>query len=157
MRKALLVLAFCGFAASLSAADAFVGTWKIDIAQSKLAAFRGPIPKESILVIVEKGTDRESYNKDTYTDGSSVLTKWTVPAQGGTVKFQQTAPGTRGDTSIVTRISGGEDYWTLLEKGKQIEVGHWTVSKDGKTIRGVRKGIDPQGKPYEELIVGARQ
>ena len=47
MRKALLVLAFCGFAASLWAADAFVGTWKFDMAKSKLApSATGPAVKE---------------------------------------------------------------------------------------------------------------
>jgi hypothetical protein len=34
-----------------------------------------------------------------------------------------------------------------MQNGKQVAVGHWTVSKDGKEIRGVTKGIDAQGKP----------
>jgi hypothetical protein len=80
MRKALLVLAFCGFAASLWAADAFVGTWKFDIAKSKLQPnAKEATVKEAITVIKELGTtDRESYSKTTYTDGSSTLEKWTV-------------------------------------------------------------------------------
>jgi hypothetical protein len=157
MRKALLVLAFCGFAASLWAADAFVGTWKFDMAKSKPTPnTTGKVVKESILVIGEKGTDRESYGKDTYTDGSSALTKWTVPRQGGIVKYQQGGP-TKGEMRVVTRISGAEDYWTSMQDGKQVAVGHWTVSKDGKEIRGVNKGIDSQGKPLEELWIGYKQ
>jgi hypothetical protein len=157
MRKVLLVLAFCGFVASLWSADAFVGTWKFDMAKSKPTPnTAGKVVKESILVIGEKGTDRESYGKDTYTDGSSALSKWTVPRQGGIVKYQQGGP-TKGEMRIVTRISGGEDYWTNMQDGKQVAVGHWTVSKDGKEIRGVNKGIDAQGKTLEELWVGYRQ
>ena len=158
MRKVLLVLAFCGFTASLWAADAFVGTWKFDIAKSKLApSAKGSAVKEAILVIGEIGTtDRESYGKTTYTDGSSDLTKWTVPRQGGIVKYQQGGPAT-GGMNVVTRISGGEDYWTGMQDGKQVSVGHWTVSKDGKEIRGAGKGIDAQGKPSEESWVGYRQ
>jgi hypothetical protein len=155
MRKALLVLAFCGFAASLWAADAFVGTWKFDMTKTKLDR-TGPAVKESILVITEKGADRESYGKDTYNDGSSSLTKWTVPQQGGTVKYQQGSSGI-SNHDVVTRINGGEDYWTYLQNGKQIAVGHWTVSKDGKEIRGVTKGMNAQGKPSEEIWVGYKQ
>jgi hypothetical protein len=157
MRKAMLLLAVLGLASSLWAADAFVGTWKFDMAKSKPAPnTTGKVVKEAILVIGEKGTDRESYHKNTYTDGSSDLTKWTVPRQGGIVKYQQGGPPT-GDINVVTRISGGEDYWTGMQDGKQVSVGHWTVSKDGKEIRGTGKGIDAQGKPYEELWVGYRQ
>jgi hypothetical protein len=157
MRKVLLVLAFCGFAASLWAADAFVGTWKFDMAKSKLwPSTTGKVVREEILVIGEKGTDRESYGKETYTDGSSETTKWTVPRQGGIVKYQQNGPA-KGVMRIVTRISGGEDYWTEIQDGKQVDVGHWTVSKDGKTIRGTGSGTDAQGKPYEYSLVGYKQ
>jgi hypothetical protein len=157
MRKVLLVLALCGFAGSLFAADAFVGTWKFDMAKSKLQPnAKGAAVKEATLVIGEKGADRESYGKTTYADGSSSLDKWTVPQQGGIVKFQQGGPAT-GVINVVTRISGGEDYWTGMQDGKQVSVGHWTVSKDGKEIRGTGKGIDAQGKPLEELWVGYKQ
>jgi hypothetical protein len=50
--------------ASLWAADAFVDTWKIDLAKSKIESRTRTTPKESVLVIGEKGTDRESYGKD---------------------------------------------------------------------------------------------
>ncbi len=132
MRKVLLVLAFCGFAASLWAADAFVGTWKFDMAKSKLApSAKGAAVKEWTICDCRERADRESYAKTTYTDGSSTLEKWTVPQQGGIVKYQQGGPAA-GGLVVVTRISGGEDYWTFLQNGKQIEMGHWTVSKDGK-------------------------
>jgi hypothetical protein len=132
-----------------------VGTWIFDAAKSKLSPLRGPIVKEAVLVIEIGTTDHESYSKETYTDGSSALSKWTLPRQGGMVKCQQ---GCAPDTVfVVTRISGGEDYWTGMRDGKQFEVGHWTVSKDGKEIRGVIKGTNAQGKSYEELRVGHRQ
>jgi hypothetical protein len=128
MRKAMLLLAVLGLASSLWAADAFVGTWKFDIAKSKQApsSNEGKVVKEWTVVIGENGTDRESYSKTTYTDGSSALDKWMVPQQGGIVKYQQGGPAT-GDINVVTRISGGEDYWTGMQDGKQVSVGHWTV------------------------------
>jgi hypothetical protein len=155
MRRAMILLAVFGFAGSLLAADAFVGTWIFDAAKSKLSPLRGPIVKEAVLVIEIGTTDRESYSKETYTDGSSALSKWTVPRQGGMWKCQQ---GCAPDTVfVVTRISGGEDYWTGMRDGKQYEVGHWTVSKDGKEIRGVITGKNTKGQAYEELRVGHRQ
>ena len=159
MRRLMLFLAVFGLAGSLLAADAFVGTWKFDMAKSKPGpntTATGKVVKEAILVIGEKGTDRESYGKSTYTDGSSALDKWTVPQQGGIVKYQQGGPAT-GGINFVTRISGSEDYWTGLQDGKQVSVGHWTVSKNGKEIRGAGKGMDAQGKPYEESWVGYKQ
>jgi hypothetical protein len=127
------------------------------MAKSKIAPnAKGAAVNEEILVIGEKGGYRESYGKITYTDGSSALEKWIVPIQGGIVKYQQGGPAT-GGMNVVTRISGGEDYWTGMQDGKQVSMGHWTVSKDGKEIRGTGKGIDAQGKPIEELWVGYRQ
>jgi hypothetical protein len=157
MKKVILLLAVFSLAGTLWAADAFVGAWKFDIAKSKLKPdTAGKVVKESILVIGEKGTARESYGKDAYTDGSSTTTKWTVPQQGGIVKIQQ-GEVAKGEMYIVTRISGGEDYWTKLQDGKQVEEGHWTVSSDGKTIRGTGTGTDARGKPYEFSMVGTRQ
>jgi hypothetical protein len=157
MRKAMLLLAIFGLVGSLWADDPFVGTWKFDIAKSKVQPnAKGATVKEAMLVIGEIGTtDRESYNKTTYTDGSSTLTKWIVPRQGGIVKHQQGGPA-KGILVVVTRIAGDEDYWTYVQDGKQVGVGHYTVSKDGKIFRGTFKGIDTQGKPYEEVHVGHR-
>jgi hypothetical protein len=156
MRKVLLVLTFCGFAASLWAADAFVGTWKADISKSKLAPSTGPAVKEWTLVIAEKGTDRESYTKTIYTDGSLALEKWIVPIQGGIIKYQQGGPS-KDSLNVVTRISGGEDYWTILQNGKQVGVSRWVVSKDGKTMSGTGKGTDAKGKPSEYFYFCDRQ
>jgi hypothetical protein len=44
-----------------------------------------------------------------------------------------------------------------MVEGKQIATMHKVVSKDGKTLRITIKGIDPQGKPFEELRVYDRQ
>jgi hypothetical protein len=157
MRKVLLFLAFCGFAASLWAADAFVGTWKFDMAKSKYAPnSKGAAVKNAMIVIGEVGTvDRESYTKTTYTDGSSTSNKWRVPRQGGIVNPLE--GGTADTTYVVTRISGNEDYWTHLKNGKQVGVGHYVISKDGKTWNSTFKGIDDQGKPIEEYAVGYKQ
>ena len=62
-----------------------------------------------------------------------------------------------GDLNVVTRIGGGEDFWTGLQNGKQVEVSHWVVSKDGKTMSGTGKGTDAKGSPYEFLYWCDRQ
>ena len=63
------------------------------------------------------------------------------------------------------------DSWTLdnitLRDGKQVQVTHQVVSRDGKTWRGTVRGIDSkstdsqgkdsQGKPYEGLLVFYKQ
>jgi hypothetical protein len=156
MRKALLVLAFCGFAASLWAADAFVGTWKFSIAKSKYPPSQESFPKEQTVIIREVGTNHESSSNGTRLDGSSIADKWTVPLQGGIIKYQQGGPAA-GSYIVMTRIEAGEVYWTLLQNGKQVEVHHYIVSKDGKTFSATIRGTDAEGKLYEGLLVWDRQ
>jgi hypothetical protein len=56
---------------------------------------------------------------------------------------------------VVTGISGGDDHWTQPKNGKQAEMSHWVVDKDGKTMSGT--GMDANGKPYEFLYWCDRQ
>jgi len=152
MGKAMLLLAVLGLTSLLLAADPFTGTWKLSIPKSKLAPSTEAAPKEETLVIREVGADHEGSIKGTRVDGSAILEKWTVPLQGGFVKYQQGGPAT-GSSYIETRIDAGEVYWTLLQNGKQTSVSHFVVSQDGKTLFGTTKGTDAKGKPFEALEV----
>ena len=64
----------------------------------------------------------------------------------------QPAPA-EGESSFVTVISPSNFYQTTLQNGKQVQVIHIVVSKDGKTMHNTIKGTDAKGKPYEELEV----
>ena len=156
MRKTMFFLAVLGLAASLWAADPWTGTYKINLAKSKLAPSTEAILKEETLVIREVGADNEGSAKGTRVDGSAISEKWIVPIQGGIVKYQQGGPE-KGSYYVGTRVGTNEVYWTLLQNGKQTALSHFTLSQDGKIIRGVSTGTDAKGKPFESLEVWERQ
>jgi hypothetical protein len=54
-------------------------------------------------------------------------------------------------------IAPGEWYTTTMQNGKQNELLHSFISKDGKTMNVQVKGMDDQGKPFETLSVYDKQ
>lgn len=156
MRKATLLLAVVGLASFLWAADPSVGTWKCNVAQSKFAPSTQAAVKEETLV--KRALDPDQFEltvTGTRTDGSAISSKSTHPQKGGLVK-NQPAPSA-GQMSVVTVISPSDFYLTLLQDGKQVQVTHILVSKDGKTMRNTIKGTDAKGKPFEGLVVWDKQ
>ena len=155
MRKAMLVLAVLGLAGSLWAVDPSVGTWKLNLAQSKGS---GPTPKEETLVITAVDDQIELAVARTDANGSSISYKSTRPQEGGATKWVGPAPAfAAGTTAVVTVVNPSGYYLTILKDGKQQEVVHLVVEKDGKTMRVTVKGKNDQGKPLNELLVFDKQ
>ena len=155
MRKALLVLVFCGFAASLWAADPSVGTWKYNVSKAKLAPSDQAAVKEQTVIIKEAGDQWEIAQTGTRIDGSSISQKYTRSKQGGIVKGQPPLP--EGQSYIDTVIEPGNWYLTVLQNGKQVSVTHCVVSRDGKTLQLSTQSTDAKGKSYQEVEVYDRQ
>jgi hypothetical protein len=154
MRKAMLLLAVFGLAGSLWAADPNVGTWKLNLAKSKLLPSTQAPVKEETIVVREIGDQFEITIAGTRTDGSTISSKGTNPKQGGVT---QGAAIPKDFMVMVTMISPNEWYNTYLQNGKQIRVGHFVISKDGKTMTDTGKGFDDKGKPVESLAVFDKQ
>ena len=136
------------------AAEPNVGTWKLNIAKSKLAPSTQAPVKEETFVVREIGDQFEITVTRTRTDGSTNSTKGTNPKQGGVV---QSAAMPKDFIVMVTMISPNEWYNTFLQNGKQLSVAHFVISKDGKTITETGKGLDDKGKPVESLAVFDKQ
>jgi hypothetical protein len=155
MRKALLVLAFCGFAASLWAADPIIGTWKLNVAKSKFAPGQS-IPKEQTDVCRELNANLiECASTGINADGSAIALTVSWPRQGGIVKIQPPTPDMF--SYVETLVKPGEWYVTFMMNGVQIQLMHKVVSKDGKTGRVTTTGVGLDGKPYETVAVSDRQ
>jgi hypothetical protein len=142
--------------------DPTVGTWKLNVAKSKfspvlLALLNQAPPKEETVVFRELGTDEfEATITGAQTDGKPIAVKSTSPRQGGAVKIQQgNLPD--GMTLVVTRIDQNNSYLTFMLNGKQILVCQSVISKDGKKTTNTYKGLDPQGKPFEQVAVFDKQ
>jgi len=82
----------------LLAADAFTGSWKLDVAKSAFASDY-PVPKEVTLTFTEQGASRIQTLKRIAADGSASSTEWTAPITGGIVIFPA-GQGPNGGASL---------------------------------------------------------
>ena len=148
MRKAMLLLAVFGLVGSLWAADPMVGTWKLNIAKSKYPPGTQAAPKQEMQVVRELDGNQLEYTlTGTRTDGSAISSKGVVPQQGGAYK----GSFPEGESVFRTVIDPNSFYITVLQNGKQVEILHVVINKDGKTMTATIKGIDAKGKPFEYL------
>jgi hypothetical protein len=155
MRKLTLLLAVIGLAGSLWAADPDVGTWKLNVSQSKS---NQPLPKESTLVVKVVGDQKELTFTGTEANGSSFSGKYMIPLAGGIGKSVTPTPaGDANRTSVTTVVNPNNFYLTSLKDGKQVELQHVVISQDGKTKHQTIKGVDSQGKLLNAVQVWDKQ
>jgi hypothetical protein len=160
-------LAFLGSANSLQAADSsagtwkFAGTWKLNVARSKLApAPPGMSVKDDVAVaevISVKGEPSEQGTvKRTLENGTVISIRYTVPLKGGPLTFSEGAPP--AGTAIIMKVINDSVVDTITTRdGKAISTSHFTLSANGKTMRVETKGVDAQGKPVQGLGVYDKQ
>jgi len=156
MRKVIFLLIIILFLASnLWAADLIIGTWKLNLAESKFPATE-VMPKERTEVYRELDVDQMEFTATGIeANGSPISFKATWPQQGGTVDILQ--GGDEKTSYIETLIEPGDWYVTVMQNGKQIGVIHKTFSKDGKRMRQTYRGTDAQDNPFERLSLYDRQ
>ncbi|MBN1831664.1 MAG: hypothetical protein JW896_06085 [Deltaproteobacteria bacterium] len=155
MNKVILFLAVIGVTNPVWAVDPIIGTWKLNLAESKFPATE-VMPKERTEIYRELDVDLIEFEATgTEANGSPISFKATWPQQGGTVDILQ---GGNEETSYIeTLIEPGDWYVTVLQNGKQVGVIHKTFSQDGKRMRQTYTSTDAQGNPFERLSVYDRQ
>ena len=154
MKKLVLGLMLLSFTGTLLAADAFTGTWKLNVAKSKLAA--GTEVKEITVVVAEQGDNLAVTVKGTAGDGNPIAVKYTLPAKGGAVSYTEGAPPS-GATATTKRVDATTIESTSSLNGKEVGSTRSVVSADGKTLTRVVKGVDAQGNSFQNTEVYERQ
>jgi polyphosphate kinase 2 (PPK2 family) len=154
IKKLVLGLMVLGFVGTVSAADLFTGTWKLNVAKSKFTA--GMEVKALSVVIVEKGANLAISATGTDGAGKASSVKYTVPTQGGAVSYTEGAPAS-GATAVTKRVDASTIDGTSSLNGKEIGTTHATVSADGRTLTRVVKGMDANGKAFTNTEVYERQ
>jgi hypothetical protein len=149
------IILMLALASATMAADPIIGTWKLNLGKSKFST-PGSAPKKLIEVYREiEDNQIERTATMILADGSSDSMKLTWPRQGGTVRVL------RGDSPEVSYvqvlIEPGNWYVTTLHDGIQVGIRHKTFSKNGKIMIQTHKGINRQGKPFEDVEVYDRQ
>ena len=154
MKALALALALIAIPYTASAADPFVGTFKMNSAKS--AAAGGQMPAELILTIVEEGTNLLiTTSGKTVTGGTISADVLVLPKAGGTVK----APaGQRNyDSTVFSRKDANTIDMVATQKGKEKTRVKLALSRDGKTLTRSFTSTNTQGKPVQGFSVLERQ
>jgi len=154
LKNVTLGLTLLSLTATLLAADAFSCSWKLNVAKSKLSA--GTEVKEVTVVITEQGDNLGVDVKGIAGDGTPISVKYTLPAKGGPVSYTEGAPPS-GATAMTKRVNATTIDSTSSVNGKEVGSTHTVIASDGKSLTRVVKGMDAQGKAYQNTEVYERQ
>ena len=137
-----VALALGSSAGVLLAADAFTGTWKLDVAKSTFASDE-PVPRELTLTFTQEGGNLTQTMSRTGADGTQTNTAWTAPVTGGTVTF----PASQGPNGGASLRVVDDNTLLMTQNLKDPLVGAsrtYQVSADGKTLTLIQKVIGGQ-------------
>lgn len=151
----LLVAGSFGFGL-LWAADAFSGTWKLNVTKSKFS--RSHEIKEETATITEQGENRVVTVKGMTGADKPISVKYSSPANGGTVTYTEGSPlAGAGAVVVVKKIDANTVDATATLNGKQVGTTHSVISADGKTLRQTQSYTDADGKTWKNTLVFERQ
>ena len=137
---AVVLFAALGLSQGFSlAADAFTGSWKLDVAKSTFAS-DNPAPKELTLTFTEQGGNRTQIMKRIAADGRATSTAWTASMTGGTVNFPS-GQGPNGGASLKVV----DDKTLVMTQNTTPGASRiYQVSADGQTLTLTQKREDGQ-------------
>jgi hypothetical protein len=151
-RTILLTLAACFMGATAAlAADANVGTWKLDSAKSK---FTTGTAKNDTVIIEVAGDNMKVTVDGTDADGKPAHNMWTGKFDG---KDYAVTGDPASDMRSYTMVN--DQTWTLAQKmgGKVTTTGRIVVSADGKSRTVTITGTDPHGMKVASTAVYDKQ
>jgi hypothetical protein len=151
--KTLIVGAILALGTSAaSAADAVIGTWKLNVAKSTFSP--GPALKSQIRAYAESAQGIVLTIKTVAADGKESTTSLTFKDDG---KPYAVSGNPDFDTVSVKRVDAFSVNSTQTKAGVNVGTGVRTVSKDGKTLTFAQKGTHADGVKYDDMLVYDRQ
>ena len=154
MKALALALALMAAPHLASAADPFVGTFKLNVAKS--ATSGGQLPAEMRLTITEDAANLLIATSGKTATGSPISADvLVVPKAGGTVK----APaGERNyDATVVSRSNANTIDVVARQNGKETARVKLALSRDGKTLTRSFTSTNAQGQPLTGTSVLERE
>ncbi len=123
----------------------FTGTWKLNVAKSKVSP--GPAPKSETVTIAPDG---KVSVETVEADGKNVSWSYT-PTENSPVPIE----GMENST-VISKTSGNivDHTWKM---GNGNETGHGVVSKNGKTMRYTLTGTNAEGQQVHEVLAFEKQ
>ncbi|MGA2399619.1 MAG: hypothetical protein ABSG30_16375 [Steroidobacteraceae bacterium] len=146
---ALLSTLFVGTAAF--AADAVVGTWKLNVAKSK---FSGTAPKSGTRVYSEGADGTTLDQKIVGADGKAMSMHASLTYDG---KPHALTGNPDADSGTGKAIDARTSDFALTKDGKAVGTVHRVVSANGKTLTVHNKGTHADGTSYDDTLVFDKQ
>ena len=151
-RRVALILWGLGAISALAQDDAAFGTWRFVAAESKYES--GPAPKESQRVWEKAGDGVRFIHTGFAANGQPFRTEFTAKFDG---KRYPVTGGGRYDSVVLERVDSRTVKQTF-RKGEMVAVqARRSVSADGRRMTIVAMGVNPDGKPFRNLLVYARK
>ena len=142
---AAALLASVVLAAHADQNNPFTGTWKLNVAKSKVSP--GPASKSETVTIAP---DRKVSVETVDADGKTI--NWSYsPAENTAVPIE----GMENST-VIEKLSGNtvDHTWKM---GNGTEAGHGVVSKNGKTMKYTMTGTNAQGQKVNSVFIFEKQ
>jgi hypothetical protein len=148
-----LTVALCFFAgaACFAAADAQIGTWKLNEAKSKLTPDAG---KNTTVVYEAAGDQVKVIIDGTDKDGKPTHNEWTGKFDG---KDYAVTGDPKSDMRAYKKIDDHTVAFTVKKDGKTTVIGRIVVAADGKSRMVTARGADEQGKKSKEKAAYDKQ
>ena len=151
-RTMVLTLVSCVVGVTMCfAADAFMGTWKLNEAKSKISA--GSL-KNTNVVYQATGDDVKVTSDGIGGDGSPTHIEWTRKFDG---KDYPVTGDPNSDMRSYKKIDDHTLELTAKKAGKVTTTGRIVVSADGKTRTVNTTGTDSTGKSFQNTAVYDKQ
>ncbi len=146
-------LRFFLLAPQAMASDPFIGTWKLNIAQSQTSDLR-TMPKSEILNTESLENGLKSTFDFVNPDGRTHHAVWSVKYDG---KDYPTTGDLLADTVAITKIDANTLVFVNKKAGKEVARWRGTVSKDGEIQTWTGYAKDPNGQEFNATWVYDRQ
>lgn len=132
-------------------ADNFMGTWKLNVAKSKYTA-GGP---KSLTVTFSKATAGVMIMaKGVAADGTPINTMYTATYDGKDVPVTGSPDF---DTASLKMLDANTRHTVRKMGGKEVQVVHSVLAKDGKSFTSTTKGTNAKGEKIDNTAVFEKQ
>ena len=138
--------------ATASAADNWVGTWKLNVAKSTYSP--GPAPQGNTAKLEAWDGGLKATADGVAADGKPTHTEFAAKFDGKDYPF---AGSPNGDTISLKRIDDYTYEAVLKKQGKPTVTSRNIISKDGKTRTQIQTGTDAEGRVVNNTLVWDRQ
>jgi ABC-type transport system substrate-binding protein len=146
------VLVFLVSAGSLLAADAAIGTWKLNPAKSKFSP--GPPPQSATVTYEASGNGVRRTGETVNADGTKTSFEYTAQYDG---KEYPVTGNLNADMISLKRVNDRTVEATLKKGGKVTTNARRVVSADGKTLTITIRGTNAQGQKVNNVQVFEKQ